>query len=295
MQCGRGEQRECPFRADKKPRKVQFAVRQDKAPYVMVAIGDHHSIEEILIKPYAKSLARIEGSKLEAREYISGESRSAFQKRVFEGLRSQCYEQGIDIQAVLIREIIPPTEIAEPISDRQVAGQQISQYQSEIMVAESDAKLVEQTELQEQNRAIGEANRDVVKITVEAEQQKAVALTEARKRHEVAKLTLEAARETAQALLSRGQADAEIILLKAEAEAKPLADAVTAFGGGESYAQYYFYQKLAPALKSVLASTDGPFAEIFRSLSRSVPAGMSSSRSPQADAELAENAKGDQP
>ena len=49
-----------------------------------------------------------------------------------------------------------------------------------------------------------------------------------------------------------------------------------AFGDGEVYAQYFFYQKLGPALKSVLASTEGPFAEIFRALTATGPVGQSS-------------------
>jgi len=251
---------------------VEYAVRQDMAPYVMAAIGDHEDIKKKLILPYVQSFARIEGSKLEAREFISGETRKAFQDQVFEGLREQCSAQGIEIRAALIRRIEPPAAIADPISQRQVAEQQIAQYQNEIQLAEAQARLVEQEEMQKQNLELGQAERGVVTITKRAEQDKSVALVEADKRLEVAKLELEAANETAAALLSRGQAEAEVVLLQYEAEAGPLRDAISAFGGGDTYAQYFFYQKLGPALKSVLASTDGPFAEIFRSLSEAPPA-----------------------
>lgn len=260
---------------------VQYAIRQDMAPYVMVAFGDHDDIVSKLILPHAKSLARIEGSKLLAREFISGESRTAFQKRVFEGLREQCYAQGIDIEATPIRKVVPPVEIAEPISDRQVAEQQIRQFQNEIKVAESEAKLVEQQEMQSQNQALGQARREVVSVVKEAEQRKAVALTEASQRLEVTRLQLEAARQTALAVLARGQADAEIARLQFEARAKPLADAVAAFGDGHAYAQYFFYQKLGPALKSVLANTDGPFADIFRALSAPAGADRRAATTPQ--------------
>lgn len=246
---------------------VEYAISHDKAPLVMVKFGDHRDIEEKLILPYARSLSRIEGSKLLAREFISGESREAFQNAFFEGLRGQCAAQGIEIRATPIRQIEPPAEIANPISDRQVAEQQVLQFRNEIKVANSQALLVEQEEMRSQNQEIGQANREVVSIVKDAEQRKAVALTEANKRHEVAKLQLEAAREQAAAILSRGTAEAEIITLNYQAEAEPLRDAVAAFGTGDAYAQYFFYQKLAPAMKSVLASTDGPFAEIFRALS----------------------------
>jgi regulator of protease activity HflC (stomatin/prohibitin superfamily) len=259
---------------------VEYAIRQDKAPYVMTAIGKHDDIKEKIILPNVKSLARIEGSKLVAREFISGETRSAFQKRVFDGLREQCYTQGIEIRAVLIRRIEPPAAIADPISDRQVAEQQIAQYQNEIKLADSQARLVEQEEMQKQNQEVGQANREVVTLTKQAEQRKAVALTEANKRLEVAKLELEAAKETAAALLARGEAAAEVILLDYEAEARPLADAIDAFGTGDTYAQYFFYQKLGPAVKSVLASTEGPFADIFQALSQTAP-GEPSNRSPK--------------
>jgi regulator of protease activity HflC (stomatin/prohibitin superfamily) len=245
---------------------VEYAIRQDMAPYVMVAIGTHDDIREKLILPYARSLCRIEGSKLFARDFISGDTRTVFQKRVFEDLRKQCYEQGIEVRSTLIRRIVPPTEIAGPISDRQVAGQQILQFENEIKLARAEAKLVEQQEMQKQNQALGQANREVVTVTLEAEQHKTVALTEANQHLAVAKLDLEAARQTAAALISRGRADAEVLLLKYRAEADPLREAVTAFGDGQTYAQFFFYQKLAPAVKSVLTDMDGPFADVFRAL-----------------------------
>lgn len=257
---------------------VEYSVRQDLAPYVLVAIGDHEEVVNRIILPYMKSLARIEGSKLLARDFISGEKRTAFQTTVFEQLRHQCYDQGIEIRAALIRRIVAPNEIAQPISDRQLAEQQIAQYNSEIAVAGSEARLVEQEELSKQNQAIGEANRQMVTVVKEAEQTKAVTVTESRRKLEVAKLNLQAAKETAAALLSRGAAEAEVKTLEYQAKARPLAEAVNAFGDGESYAQFFFYQKLAPAMKNVLDSTDGPFADIFRSLSGKSPDGAQPSK-----------------
>ncbi|TWT44547.1 SPFH domain / Band 7 family protein [Phycisphaerae bacterium RAS1] len=245
---------------------VEYAIRQDRAPYVLAAIGDHTDIPEKLILPFMKSFCRIEGSKLLAREFIAGDTRTVFQTRVFEGLRERAYAQGIEIRATLIRRIEPPAEIANPISDRQVAGQQIKQYENEMHVAQSEARLVEQQEQQKQNQAIGQANRQVVSVVTNAKQSKEVALIEAQQRLEVAKLQLEAAKQSAEALVARGRAEAEVVRLTFEAEARPLRDAVAAFGEGRAYAQYFFYQRLAPAMKSVLATTDGPFADIFRSL-----------------------------
>lgn len=252
---------------------IEYAIREDRAAYVMVAIGEHDEIKDRIILPFAQSFSRIEGSKLSARDFIAGETRSAFQKRVFDQLRDQCFEQGIEIRAALIRRIVPPPEIADPISDRQIAGQQIRQYEQEIKVAESEAELVKEQELQKQKQAIGVANKAVVTTIKDAEQAKSVALTAARQKLEVAKLMLKAADETAAALVSRGEAEAAVVRLNFEAEAIPLQQAVSAFGDGETYARFLFYKQLAPAVRSVLASTDGPFADIFRQLNG--PAGGS--------------------
>ncbi|MGE3181886.1 MAG: SPFH domain-containing protein [Phycisphaerae bacterium] len=249
---------------------IQYAIRQDRAPYVLTAIGEHADIAEKLILPYFRSLSRIEGSKLLAHDFISGEQRSAWQENVFQAVSSACYEQGIEIQQVLIRRIEPPPQIARPISERQLAGQQVNRYRKEIDLAKSQAEYVRQEEMQKQNRAIGEANLAVVTVTKESMQDQTVAITEAQKRFEVAKLKLEAARQQAAAIIARGKATAEVTRLKYEAEAKPLKEAISSFGGGEAYAQFFFYQKLGPALKSILASTDGPFADIFRALSKEI-------------------------
>lgn len=249
---------------------VEYAIREDMAPYVLVAIGEHQHVVNRIILPYMNSLSRIEGSKLYARDFISGERRMAFQNRVLQQLREQCYAQGIDIRAALIRRIVAPQEIAGPISDRQVAEQEVKQYESEIKVAQSEALLVEQEEMQKQNRALGEARRETVAIVKESEQQMSVALTEAAQRLEVAKLKLQAATETAAAIQSRGKAEADVRLMNFQARASPLREAISAFGSGDAYAQYHFYQKLAPAMKSVLDSTAGPLTDVFRQLTRDI-------------------------
>jgi len=132
--------------------------------------------------------------------------------------------------------------------------------------AKSEAQLVVQRELQDQNRAVGDARRQVVTLTKEAEQGKVVATTDAQRALEVAKLDLQAAAKQASAIRSRGQAEANVVLFDYKARAEPLAQAVSAFGDGTTYAQQFFLQKLAPAITSILTNTDGPFAEIFNQL-----------------------------
>ena len=245
---------------------IEWAIRPDHVAEVTVAYGDEEDILNKIILPNARSIARIEGSKLPAREFISGKSRSAFQDRLLTELRRECWKQGIDIKAALVRDILPPAEIAGLISQREQADQEMERSKNEMEQAKSEAQLVVQRELQQQNAAVGDGRRQVVTVTKEAEQRKVVAITNAKQALEVAKLGLQAAEKQASAIRSRGQAEANVVLFQYKAKAEPLAQAVAAFGDGATYAQQFFLQRLAPAITSILSNTDGPFAEIFKQI-----------------------------
>lgn len=243
---------------------IEWAIRPDHVAEVTVAYGDQRDILDKIILPNARSISRIQGSKLQAREFISGKSRTAFQERFHSELREECWKQGIDIKAALVRDILPPAEIADPISRREQADQEIQRSTNQMAEARAEAQLVEQKEMQEQNRAIGDARREVVTVTKEAEQRKVVAVTQASRELEVAKLNLESARKQASAIRSRGEAEANVVLYEYQARAEPLRQSVAAFGDGTTYAQQFFLRKLAPAIQSILSNTEGPFAEIFK-------------------------------
>ena len=181
-------------------------------------------------------------------------------------LKRECWRR-IDARSCAI---FNPGGDCGPISQR-VADQEIERSTNQMAEAKSEAKLVEQREMQSQNRAVGDARRQVVSVTKEAEQRKGVAVTEANRELEVSKLDLEAASKQTEAIRSRGQADAAVILFDARAKAEPLARTVKAFGDGVTYAQQFFLQKTAPSIRSILSNTDGPFAEIFKELQTTTP------------------------
>lgn len=257
---------------------IEWAIRPDHVAEVTVAYGDKRDILDKIILPNVRSLARIQGSKLQAREFISGKSRAAFQERLLSELKSECWSQGIDVKSALVRDIKPPAEIASLISQREQADQEIERYTNQIEEAKAEARLVEQQELQNQNKSLGEMRTEIVTLTKEAEQRKNVAVTRANRELSVARLTLEAAEKEAAALRSRGEAEANVILFGFQARAEPLQAAVNAFGDGTIYAQQFFYQKVAPSIQSILTNTDGPFADIFRSFDSNPPAAKGGSR-----------------
>ena len=237
-------------------RYVQYGYGGDLIPYM----------EETVILPYARSFCRLIGSEYTARDFISGDTKLKFQAEFETKLREECRKQGIEVLQALVRDIVPPDAIKEPINEREIAKQQIKTLEQQIIVAKSQADLATQTETANQNQAIGEANKAVVGIVKQAEQNRDVAVTKAQQELAVAKLQLQAAQQQADATIAQGQADAKVILLQKQAEAEPLRQQVAAFGDGNAFAQYFFYQKLAPSVKSILTSTDGPFADLFKQL-----------------------------
>lgn len=243
---------------------IEWAIRLDKVAEVTVEYGDKQDILDKIILPNARSIARIQGSKLQAREFISGKTRTAFQENLLRELRTECGEQGIEIKSALVRGIQPPEEIAALISQREQAEQEIERATNQMEEAKAQALLVEQQQMQEQNRAIGDARRDMVTVTKKAEESKVRAVKQAEQQLEVAKLALEAAEKEAAAIRSRGQADANVILFDYQARAEPLKAAVAAFGDGNTYAQHFFLQRTAPSIRTILSNTEGPFAEIFK-------------------------------
>jgi regulator of protease activity HflC (stomatin/prohibitin superfamily) len=247
---------------------VEWSIDPQKLPltYVQYAQGGGliEFLEAKVILPYARSFCRLVGSQYKARDFISGDTKLKFQQEFENRLREACAKQGIIVLQALVRDIVPPAEIKNLINEREIAKQQIKSLEQQIQVAQSQADLVTQTEMGNQNQQIGTANTAVVTIEKKAEQDRDVAVTEAEQELAVAKLKLEAAQKQADALTALGQADASVILMQRQAEAEPLRDQVAAFGDGNAFAQYFFYQRVAPSIKTILTNTDGPFGDIFK-------------------------------
>lgn len=247
---------------------VEWRILPEKLPLLYVQYGSGSElipvIDERVILPYARSFCRLVGSKFTARDFIAGDTKLKFQQEFEERMRSACLQQGIEIKQALVRDIVPPDAIKNPINEREVAKQQIRSLEQQILVAKSKAELAEQTEMAIQNTKIGDANTKVVTIVKKSEQESQVAITLAKQKLAVAKLQLEAAAKQAAAQVAIGEAEAAVMLLQKRAEAEPLQRQVQAFGGGDAYARFFFAQKMAPSIKTILANTDGPFADLFK-------------------------------
>lgn len=236
---------------------IEYALVRDHVAQLTHQVGDMDDILKKIVLPKARGFSRMEGSKNPAKNYIAGATRQKFQDSLEAHLKTQCLPWGVDIKSVLIRNITPPDAIARIIREREVAVQDANKYGEQIEQAKSEAELVKQEMLAQQNKEKVEADTRRIRAVIAAEQEREVRLTRANRDLEVAKLENDAARAQADARLVRAQAEAEVIRLRNEAEAGVLAGQVKAYGTGINLARNLFYTKIGPQIRAILSGDQG--------------------------------------
>lgn len=232
---------------------LEFAIAREQAALITHRVGDMEDIVKKVILPRARGFSRIEGSKNPAIAYIVGETRQKFQNNLEEHLQTQCRIWGVDIRSVLIRNILPPQEIASIIRDREVAVQNARKFEQQIEQAKSKAELTKQETLAVQNKEKVAADTSRIRAVIAAQQDQAVRVVAANKDLEVAKLESDAATFQAQAILLKAEAERDVIRLNNKAQADVFAEQVKAFGTGMNFSRYVFYQRVAPLIRSVVS------------------------------------------
>ncbi|MFK7819025.1 MAG: SPFH domain-containing protein [Planctomycetaceae bacterium] len=259
---------------------IEFHIQPEKAASVYVTYnevgndgpGASSISEEIInkvIRPNARSFCRLRGSNSSGRDFIGGETRSAFQKEFENAIRNTCEQQGIEIVQALITRIKPPEEIRGPVRDREIALQELAQYDQQKIQQQQEAELATEKALIEQRTRLVDAEREVVKLLAEAKKRQEVATAQANRDREVAEKKLEAARDQAEAVLAEKKAEAAVIAFANQAEAAGWKKSVEALGNdGDAFARYVLYQKLAPGYRSIMTNTaDSPLMSVFQSFS----------------------------
>jgi regulator of protease activity HflC (stomatin/prohibitin superfamily) len=255
---------------------IEFRVMPDRVAEVFVQYNEDDNGDAIddeiinkIITPESRSICRIGGSRLTGSEFISGADREQFQQNFDKTLKANCKKQGIDILAVAITSIRPPEAIAGPVRDREVAKQQLKQYEQERLQQESEAQLRVQEILAEQKKSLVETDQSVIELTTRSQQEQAVAKTQAEQKLAVAKIGLDAVKAKAAAITAEARANADVIRAKNKAELAGLDARVKAFeGDGAALAQNILVSKLAPGFRSILSSSEGPLMELFGQFSK---------------------------
>lgn len=249
---------------------IEFRVDPKRVAEVYVIFNETYNADSIadelinkIILPNARSFCRLEGSATLAKDFIGG--RGEFQARFQSELEAECRKSGVEIIQALITRIVPPSQIATPIQEREIAKQTEKQYQQQILQQESEKRQRLQEETVNQRQSLVVAEQDVVKITTAAMREREVAEAKAAEKLAVAQLQLDAAKDQAAAILSRGQGAAEVEQFNNQAEAAGWKASVAAFdGNGSEYARYLLLKKLAGSYQQIMINTaDSPLMKIF--------------------------------
>ena len=228
---------------------VEWRVHTDKVAEVFTRLGNIKDIEAKVVIPNTRSIARVEGSKYNAKDFIQGEVRERFERVFFADLQQVCAAKGVEILRGMVRKIQVPEEISKPIRDAEIANQELLRNQQEKLRADGAAEKME-----------AETKINQRKLLIEADTAKKVAETMAQQRLAVAEITLQTAKKEAEATLTLGKAEADVIFFKKEAEAKGVRTMTEAFGGGESLAMYELAKGMAANTSFVwLPANEGTF------------------------------------
>ena len=272
--------------------RVSYKVTAEQAPELFVMLCDRGQLHQedrteedqkknpILQKfvlPLIRGWVRIEGSKYDARDYVSQQMgtktinpREQLRKVLEEKVKPECKEVGVMMESISVAQLEMKGN-----KDLQTLAEQIFERERTRVTREKNAQLVEQYKseqeqaakkaLSEQRSKLVDANRDLTVAKTLAEQQTEV--EEAKQKNDLksAQTRLDAAREQAKAAITRGKGEAAVILAQNEAEVAGLRTAVGAFPSAELYAQYQVMAKLAPALSEIFASDTSDFAKMFSS------------------------------
>ena len=255
---------------------IEFKVKPERAAEVYVTYNDvvndgpdtstvAEEIKDKVIMPNARAFCRLRGANASGRDFIGGETRSAFQAAFQESIRETCEQQGIEIVQALITDVQPPEAIRDPVQQREIAKQELKQYDQQTLQQQQEALLATEKAKVEQRQRLVDSEREVVTLTTEARKRQDVALAEANRDLEVAEKQLEAARDKAEAILAEMTAEAAVIGFENEAMAAGWKKSVEALGNGDAFARYVLYQKMAPGFRTIMVNTaDSPLMDVFR-------------------------------
>jgi hypothetical protein len=273
--------------------KVVYRVMPENAPLLFVTLSNNGTLHqgdttekekqdnEILQKvvlPLIRGYARIEGSKYDARDFITqknadGAPRSInplekLQVALTEKVTPPCKDLGIVIESISMgrmdlhkdKDLV---KLADQISQRERTRVEreknmelIGQYKQEQELRAAEA-------LQAQNEKVVEAKTLLEVQKTKAEQLKEVEEAKLKIELKAAEIRLKAAHDRAEAMLNEGKNQAQVINADNESEVAGLRTAIQGFPSADAYAQFRVISKMAPALSEIFASDNSDFAKLF--------------------------------
>ena len=112
---------------------VQYRIIGSMAPTILEETGDAQKAVEVHLKPKLRSLLREQGKSIKrAEDFFKEETQEALQLSLTNGLRDYLAPKGIEVSAVLIRDISLPPFIVQAIEKKKEREQAVEQERAEL-------------------------------------------------------------------------------------------------------------------------------------------------------------------
>lgn len=272
---------------------VRFKVVPEKAPELFAMLAEdgvlhqkddtvedklRNPILQKVILPLIRGYMRVEGSKHDAREYISKPKedevagvklvnpRERLQEELMAKVKPECEKVGVIIDYIAVGEThMNETldELASQIREREQARIARKTNEQKVIQFEQEQELESTRALSEQRRKVIDATTELERAKIDAERMLNNMKAEQTAKVDSAKARLAGAKKRAEAILTTGEAEAAVIMAQNEAEVASLQTAIAGFGTAEAFADYHVLTNVAPVLSEIFASDTSDFARLF--------------------------------
>lgn len=231
---------------------VVWGLRPKHVPHIIRTLGNVSEVVSKILQPQVNTIVRLEGSRHQAKEFIEGKTREAFQNRVTQRLKEICQEKKIEILIGLVRNIEIPHEVRDPINQSKIAIEE-QQTKAEMRKTQEIKNQLE-TLKADVNKGIREVKAETAKMIAEiaANGQQKIQQVKGETEVEVSVIMRDEAEIRAQIKLVKGRAEAQVIALMKRAKADEFTQFTQALGSGHTLARYTFTQNLPKDLKIML-------------------------------------------
>lgn len=112
---------------------VQYSLIRTHAPRILNETGDLEAVLRVQIVPKLRSLMREQGKSIQrAEDFFLEETQQTLQTALLRGLEGYLAEKGVDVSAVLIRDISLPPFITKAIESKKEREQEVEKQKAEL-------------------------------------------------------------------------------------------------------------------------------------------------------------------
>jgi len=228
---------------------VEFELLPGDIASIFSRYGTLQEVVEKILMPHILSVARLKGSDYGAKEFIMGEGREKFQTELTDVLTETMKEKEIQVKSVLIRHVVVPQQILEPIQQASIAVEVNLTNIEKQETARKKAQLNIEQSLIEQKKQQVVQETGKIKAQIKAEMEKEMGRIEALTKKEVADIDRQIASVQAQIKTKLGEARADVNKMVGNAQAEADRLRTTAFGDPVSLSLYEMTKNFPEDLK----------------------------------------------